>query len=71
MTEQAISLGFVLRNTCMCGGTLTKNYTKTVDGKNYELKIRPTRNAWALKLQNTIIAKGTSTNLIEKLNGVI
>jgi len=67
MTEIAVQSGFILRNTCNCSGCLTKNYNKTVDGKLFELKIRPTRNNWVLKLRNTVIAKGGESTLLTKL----
>jgi len=64
MIEIAIQRGFTLRDTCMCGGTLTKNYVKDV----YQLKIRPTRKNWVLKKSNTIITKGNENDILQKLN---
>ncbi len=63
----ALFYGFKYHSACNCGGVPTKNYDKTVNGKRYELKLRPLRGNWVIRCQNTIIAKGKESELITKL----
>lgn len=67
MLEIAEFYGFIFRSSCRCGGVPTKNYTKTVNDRRYDLKIMYMSNKWALRCQNTIIARGNESDLISKL----
>lgn len=61
------SNGFKLLRQCSCGGTHNMTFGKTVNLKNYEVVIRPSRKTWVLNANNTRIDSGKEEDLTQKL----